>query len=127
MNTKILMTSSALFLGATGLILSFLPEETINYLNIENNAITILFIQLTSALFLGFAILNWMAKGSLIGGIYNKPIAISNLMHFSVGSIAQIKMINQLENNVIFMYAFTAIYLIFALGFVAVFRINPIK
>ena len=127
MNTKILMTSSALFLGATGLILSFLPEETINYLNIENNAITILFIQLTSALFLGFAILNWMAKGSLIGGIYNKPIAISNLMHFSVGSIALIKMINQFENNVIFMYAFTAIYIIFTLGFVAVFRTNPIK
>jgi len=31
---------------------------------------------------LGFSILNWMSKASLIGGIYNKPLLIGNLLHF---------------------------------------------
>ena len=30
---------------------------------------------------------NWMVKGSRVGGIYNRPIAIGNLVHFAVGAI----------------------------------------
>ncbi len=68
MNTKILMTSSSLLLALTGIAFSFFPKEILTYLNIDTNTLTILLLQILSALFLGFAILNWMAKGSLIGG-----------------------------------------------------------
>jgi|TARA_R110002051_G_scaffold173271_2_gene243631 hypothetical protein len=44
-----------------------------------------------SALYLGFGILNRMAKGTIIGRIYNRPIAIGNLMHFEVGAIVLVK------------------------------------
>lgn len=37
---------------------------------------------------MGFAALNWMARGSLIGGIYNRPIAVANFLHFLVGGLA---------------------------------------
>jgi hypothetical protein len=37
------------------------------------------------ALYLGFTMLNWMVKGSLITGIYNQPIAVGNFMDFGVG------------------------------------------
>jgi len=30
---------------------------------------------------------NWMVKGSRVGGIYNRPIAVGNLLHFAVGAI----------------------------------------
>lgn len=99
MNTKILMTSSALFLAIIGILLSFLPNEIVNYLNIESNIITILFLKIMSALFLGFGILNWMAKGTLIGGIYNRPIAIGNLMHFGVGAIALVKVVSNIQTH----------------------------
>ena len=70
MNTKLLMTISALFLGITGLVLSFFPKETIAYLNDETNVITTLILQLIGSLYLGFGMLNWMAKRNSNWGVY---------------------------------------------------------
>lgn len=127
MNTKILLTSSALFLAIIGILLSFLPHEIIDYLNIESNSITILFLKILSALYLGFGILNWMAKGTLIGGIYNKPIAIGNLMHFGVGAIALVKVVSTIRTHSEIIISLTIVYVIFAMLFAYVFRTNPVK
>jgi hypothetical protein len=127
MNTKILMTSSALFLATIGILLSFLPNEIVEYLNVEPNIITILFLNIMSALYLGFGILNWMAKGTLIGGIYNKPIAIGNLMHFGVGAIALVKVVSNIQTHSEIVISLTVVYVIFAILFVYIFRTNPTK
>ena len=127
MNTKIVMTSSALFYAIIGIILSFLPNEIADYLNIEYNIITILFLNIMSALYLGFGILNWMAKGTLIGGIYNKPIAIGNLMHFGVGAIALVKVVSNIQTHSEIVISLTVVYVIFAILFVYIFRTNPTK
>ena len=125
MNTKIVMTSSALFYAIIGIILSFLPNEIADYLNVEDNIITILFLNIMSALYLGFGILNWMAKGTLIGGIYNRPIAIGNLMHFGVGAIALVKISSNIQIHSEIITSLSAVYVIFALLFAYVFRTNP--
>ena len=125
MNTKILMTSSALFLATIGILLSFLPNEIVEYLNVEPNIITIVFLNIMSALYLGFGILNWMAKGTLIGGIYNRPIAIGNLMHFGVGAIALVKISSNIQIHSEIIISLSAVYVIFALLFAYVFRTNP--
>ena len=125
MNTKIVMTSSALFLATIGILLSFLPNEIVEYLNVEPNIITILFLNIMSALYLGFGILNWMAKGTLIGGIYNRPIAIGNLMHFGVGAIALVKISSNIQIHSEIIISLSAVYVIFALLFAYVFRTNP--
>jgi len=127
MNTKILMTTSAIFLAIIGALLSFLPNEIADYFNVESNLVTILFLQIMSALYLGFGILNWMAKGTLIGGIYNRPIAIGNLMHFGVGAIALVKVVSNIETHSEIIISLTAVYLIFALLFAYVFKTNPTK
>ncbi|MDW5290021.1 hypothetical protein [Formosa sp. PL04] len=127
MNTKLLMTASALFLGIIGILLSFLPDEIANYLNVEPNIITILFLKILSALYLGFAILNGMAKGTLIGGIYNRPIAIGNLMHFGVGAIALVKIFTNIKTHTEIIISLTVIYVIFTILFAYVFRTNPTK
>ena len=127
MNTKILMTLSAVFFGFSGLCLSFIPKEITEYLNIDSNIISTLTFQLLGALYLGFAMMNWMAKGSIIGGIYSKPIAIGNFMHFGVGVFALIKIINELESHQIIFMAIALIYAVFALSFAYVFRTNPTK
>ena len=38
----------------------------------------------SGALYLGFAMLNWMAKDNLIGGIYSRPVAIGNFAHYFI-------------------------------------------
>jgi hypothetical protein len=127
MNTKILMTSSALFLAIIGILLAFLPNEIVGYLNVESNIITLLFLKILSALYLGFGILNWMAKGTIIGGIYNKPIAIGNLMHFGVGAIALVKIVSNIQTHSEIIISLTVVYVIFAILFAYVFRTNPTK
>ncbi len=121
------MTLSAIFLALLGILFSFLPNEIATYLNIEQNAITILFFKMLSALYLGFGILNWMAKGTLIGGIYNRPIAIGNLMHFGVGAIALIKMLFIIKTHSEIIIVLAVLYTVFALFFAYVFRTNPSK
>jgi hypothetical protein len=127
MNTKLLMTASALFLGIMGILLSFLPNEITSYLNVEPNIITILFLKILSALYLGFAILNGMAKGTLIGGIYNRPIALGNLMHFGVGAIALFKIFRNIKTHSEIFITLTILYVIFAILFAYVFKTNPTK
>ncbi len=125
MKTKLLMISSALFCSIIGILLSFLPHEIAEYLSVEPTIITILFLKILSALYLGFGILNWMAKGTLIGGIYNRPIAIGNFMHFAVGAITLIKEIPNIQTHSEIIIFLTVFYLIFALLFAYVFMTNP--
>jgi hypothetical protein len=127
MNTKILMTSSASFLAIIGILLSFLPNEIVDYLNVQPNIITILFLKILSALYLAFGILNWMARGTVIGGIYNRPIAIGNLMHFGVGAIALVKVVSNIQTHSEIIISLTVVYVIFAILFAFVFRTNPTK
>lgn len=119
------MTSSAIFLGVLGFLLSFLPSEIMAYLSVEPTIITTLFLKILSALYLGFGILNWMAKGSIIGGIYNRPIVIGNLMHFGVGAIALIKIVSHIETHSEIIISLTLLYVIFTILFTYIFKNNP--
>jgi hypothetical protein len=121
------MTTSAILLGVMGIIFSFFPGDILAYLNSDTNPISILFLQILSSLYLGFAIMNWMAKGSIIGGIYNKPIAIGNMMHFGVGAIAMLKVIFKIQAHTEIIISLTVIYSMLALSFAYVFMNNPSK
>ena len=123
--SKILMTISALFLGIIGIFLSFLPKEIINYLNINSNVITILLFQLLGALYLGFGILNWMLKGSRIGGIYNRPVLMGNFMHFLVGAIALIKIVTSIQAHSEIIIFLMIVYSTLSIAFVILFKSNP--
>jgi len=127
LNTKTVLTVSAIFLGLFGIGLSFLPNEIVMYLNIEADPVLPLLIQLMGSLYLGFGIMNWMVKGSLIGGIYNKPIAIGNFMHFGVGAITLGKNVFGIKVYTEFIISLTVIYAVFALSFAYIFMTNPGK
>ena len=125
MKTKFLMTSSALFYGIIGTLLLFLPIEIAEYLGVEPTIFTILCLKILSAIYLGFGILNWTAKGTLIGGIYNKPIVLGNLLHFAVGAIELIKVIFNIQAHKEIIIFLTVFYVIFALFFAYVIKTNP--
>ncbi|WP_044403123.1 hypothetical protein [Lacinutrix sp. Hel_I_90] len=127
MNTKILMITSAIILGIMGLGLTFLPEEISEVLGMKTNQVSLLTIQILGATYLGFAMLNWMTKNNLIGGIYSRPLVIGNLVHFLVSSFALIKMLLHLENHIEIIVTLTIVYFILTLGFGYVFMTNPSK
>jgi hypothetical protein len=62
MNTKYVMSSSAVVTGFAGLTASFFPIEILKMTGATTNEWPVLFIQITGALYLGFAIMNWMAR-----------------------------------------------------------------
>jgi len=103
MNTKLIMTLTAILLAVLGLSLTFAADNIIVWLGIANSVPINLIFQLLGAAYFAFAMLNWMAKGAIIGGIYNKPIAIANLSHFLIGGLALTKaVINNPQLPVIF-------------------------
>jgi hypothetical protein len=90
-NTKLLMGASALAMGVWGLILSFLPQEALSFAGLSPDGLLPMLVQVAGAMYLGFAMMNWMAKDSLTGGIYNRPIVMANVLHFVAAALALIK------------------------------------
>jgi hypothetical protein len=126
MNTKFLMIASAAFMVACGLVMQFFPHEMLRYLGADAAGIVPLLIQLAGALYIGFALMNWMAKTVLIGGIYARPLAIGNFAHFMIGALGLIKYaLSNGASPVIWVIA--VIYSIFAVLFGYVFMTHPGK
>ncbi|MEO8217785.1 MAG: hypothetical protein ABI718_11950 [Acidobacteriota bacterium] len=126
MNTNILMASSALFMGVMGLAGTFLPQEVLRAAGLPSAGLHTVFIQILAALLLAFAITNWTAKDSLIGGIYNRPVALGNMMHFVVGAITLGKDVVSGERAV-WLLVITTLYVAFAAGFIVIVFGSPVK
>jgi hypothetical protein len=126
MNTKNLMMASSALMGITGIAAVFIPKEIANAMAIPAAEGISLCIQILGALYLGFAIMNWMAKGVLIGGIYSRPLSMGNFLHFTIGGIVLlIKGIN--DPTLIYIWVTASVYLIFAILFWMVLNTSPKK
>lgn len=127
MNTKIIMTTSAVLLGTAGIILTFLPIEIIEFLDMEASKPLEVLLQILGALYFAFGMLNWMTKSSLIGGIYNRPIAVANFSHFMIGGLALVKAgFSNVELPMI-IWVLAIVYAIFGLVFGAVLFRHPVN
>lgn len=111
MNTKFLMTSSSLILGAVGVFALFMPEMLLS----ESGETGALLVQLMGGSFFAFALMNWIAKDSAIGGIYARPVSLANFSHFFTGAMILIKyLFNEFSLLVLVL---TLVYVIYALCF----------
>jgi hypothetical protein len=119
---KLVMTASAVAMAIAGLAGSFLPHELLRAGSIPAEGVLPVAVQLYAALLLGFAIVNWMAKDSLIGGIYNRPLAVGNLLHFASGALALLKYGPGKTIEVIV----TVVYVALALGFAMIVFRSPV-
>lgn len=123
MHTRALMSASAALMALLGLAGSFLPEETLRLLGSEVNSPTIILVQVTAALYMGFAILNWTARGSVIGGIYGRPVTLGNVLHLAVVGALLIKA--AIVHQTIGVALFAAGYTLFAVWFGLVLFTHP--
>jgi len=119
------MTASAIALAIIGLTLTFLPDELLVYLNISSSRTLLLLIQILGALYFAFAMLNWMAKGSIIGGIYNRPIVLANFAHFLIGGLSLLKALMSSTNLPMITWVLAGIYLLFMILFGMMLFRNP--
>ncbi len=121
LHTRILMLLSAGFMFALGLITTFSPQS---FLARPASPSETLIVQAAGALYLGFAMTNWMAKDNLIGGIYSRPVALGNLLHFFAVAMALLK-ISGTHQRTPTILVLTAIYTVFAVWFGLVVFTHP--
>ncbi len=116
MNSRILMIASAAMMAAIGLVLSFAPEEALTLFDQPAAGAVPVLLQLTGALYLGFAFTNWTAKGSVLGGIYGRAIVMGNFLHFTMGALALLK-VGMGSERVPAIWVLSAVYAVFAVWF----------
>lgn len=124
--TRLVMAASAVLMAVAGLAGSFLPHELLRTLGVPATGALPVVVQLTGALYLGFAMLNWTAKDSLLGGIYNRPIAIANLLHFVSGAFALAKYATSARPPML-VIGMTVVYAVFAIVFGKILITSPVK
>jgi hypothetical protein len=123
MSTRALMSASALFMALLGLIGTFLPREALEFFGSRPETLTAVLVQVTAALYLGFAIVNWTARGSIIGGIYGRPVTLGNFLHFAVVATLLIK--TSLAHQAAGLGLFAGVYTLFGAWFGWVLFTHP--
>ena len=121
------MTFASIILGATGAILIFASDIVLGNLAIEVNQTSLLLGQVIGALYFGYSMLNWMTKESLIGGIYNRPIAVANFTHFLIAGLAIVKALISNPQLPKILWAAGAAYVVLGLLFMIILFRHPIK
>jgi uncharacterized membrane protein YecN with MAPEG domain len=121
------MTLSAVVLLTAGVILTFIPHEILSYFYLSTDKSFQFLTQVLGALYFAFGILNWMTKTNLIGGIYNRPIAVTNLTHFFIVAIILIKVLISNPGSPFAIWIIGCFYLVFALSFGFILFRHPIN
>jgi len=111
-------------MAAAGLVFSFLPAESLVVAGVEPARVLVVFVQVTGALYLGFAMLNWSARGVMIGGIYARPVGLGNVLHFAVVAATLVKAAS--VNATLTMVLLAAIYTVFGVWFALVVFTSPV-
>jgi len=85
------MTLCSLLLADVGVVALFAPEVMLNQVGAQVTAELSVLVQLTGTLYFAFALVNWTAKDSAIGGIYARPVSLGNFGHFFAGALLLIR------------------------------------
>lgn len=126
MPTKWMMSLSAAALGVLGLTATFLPQELVAQAGCGGSSPAVLLVQVAGGLYLGFAMLSWSVRDMIVGGIYNRPVVLGNLLHFTSVGLAFVRAVASGERPA-GLVALTCVYILFAIWFGrALFR-SPVR
>lgn len=90
-STRTLMTTSAAFMAAVGLTAAFFPDEVLGYFGYPARGFGVVLVKVVGGLYFGLGILNWMGRHKAIGGIYSRPVAMTNFVHFLVVALVFVR------------------------------------
>lgn len=83
--TPLVMVTTSLALGSLGLALLFAPSETSTALGWGGGVVA---PSVAAGGLLALAVLNWMGRGAIYGGIYGRPIVLANLVFALTAGLA---------------------------------------
>jgi hypothetical protein len=90
MNTRLLQTLSTAFFGACGIVALFAPEIFLSSISMAN--VTPHWpVQILAAALLALGIFNWMTRGFAMGGIYGRPVVMTNFTFFFVAAMTTVR------------------------------------
>jgi hypothetical protein len=87
---RLLVFSSGIYLVA-GVATLFAPQELLSLGGAVASPLTVSLLQMVGAAFLGFGVLNWMNRSSIVGGIYSRPLVVANFGHTFAGAALLVK------------------------------------
>ncbi len=91
LNTKLLLTITSAVLALAGVGALFAPE--LFAAGAPPGSLAPVVAQLLGALYLAFAMVNWTARESVIGGVYARPVSLGNFGHFLIGALVLAKVV----------------------------------
>ena len=99
MSSKLLLSIAAFLLGLPGVFLLFAPDLALTSLGGTAMPVAELFTQLAGGLAVALGINNWMARGAAIGGIYGRPLLITDLCAFVTAGLGLLKAPSGMPGN----------------------------
>lgn len=122
---RVLMTASAILLSLVGAFCTFAPDVVLRRLGAPVTSALLLVVQMLGALALGHAMLNWISRHALLGGIYGRPVVLGNVAHFTTAALGMVKLLaGAAELRVLWPLA--AAYAVLAVGFGRLLFRHPI-
>ncbi|MEP6473071.1 MAG: hypothetical protein ABJC74_05080 [Gemmatimonadota bacterium] len=86
MISSLISRISSAFLALGGLLLLFGPDEILPRVVPGFPASASWLGQLIAAGWLALAVLNWVSRASLLGGIYGRPVVLANALFYFIGA-----------------------------------------
>lgn len=111
-----LITISSITYFAVVLLLLFAPEEVLRSSRLEPVPAMTLVVQLVGCGAFGFAMLNWMNRFTVAGGIYARPLVVANLANAGSASALLAKVALRPDATLPILAAL-AVYLLIAIAF----------
>ena len=88
--TRPLQSLSTAVLGACGVTALFAPEVLLGAINMAN--VTPHWpVQLLAAAWLALAMFNWMTRGFTMGGIYGRPVVMTNFTFYFIAALTSLR------------------------------------
>ena len=88
MRSKAILVVSAAVLLTPGLVLNFAPDNVAAWLGAPALPTVKIVLQVLAAALLGMGFLNWFSRANMMGGIYGRPLALGNLLLFSISALS---------------------------------------
>lgn len=87
--TSQLVSITSILYAVAGIVLLFFSSEAGNMLGMPEGAD--IAVSMWGTGLLGFGIMNWTARKSILGGIYGRAVVVGSQMHATVGFILLLK------------------------------------